>query len=69
MVKALADRLAEAFGNICMKKLERNTGGMPQMKVGPTNFDERNATGYSSCSRYPACPDHLEKKPYGNSWK
>ena len=62
MVKALADRLAEAFAEYLHEKVRKETWGYA--KGESLSCDELIKEAYN-CIRpapgYPACPDHLEK--------
>ncbi len=61
LVKALADRLAEAFAEL-MHKQVRQEWGMPD-PAGFTNRDliAEKYKGIRPAFGYPACPDHTEK--------
>ena len=62
MVKALADRLAEAFAECLHKKVRTELWGYAP-KEGLTNEDliEEKYSGIRPAPGYPACPDHTEK--------
>jgi 5-methyltetrahydrofolate--homocysteine methyltransferase len=62
MVKALADRLAEAFAEYLHKEVRTKHWGYAA-KEDLTNEDLINETykGIRPAPGYPACPDHLEK--------
>ncbi|KPK17896.1 MAG: methionine synthase [Myxococcales bacterium SG8_38] len=61
MVKALADRLAEAFAELLHERVRREWGYEP--KEGFTNEDliAERYRGIRPAFGYPACPDHTEK--------
>jgi len=63
MVKALADRLAEAFAEYLHKYVRTNAWGYAK-KECLTNEEliMENYKGIRPAPGYPACPDHLEKK-------
>lgn len=63
MVKALADRLAEAFAEYLHKKVRTDYWGY-QFNEALTNEDliKEKYTGIRPAPGYPACPDHLEKE-------
>jgi len=63
MVKALADRLAEAFAEYLHAKVRKEYWGYAKSE----NFDNEELikekyTGIRPAPGYPACPDHLEKR-------
>ncbi|HAI17899.1 MAG TPA: methionine synthase, partial [Xanthomarina gelatinilytica] len=63
MIKALADRLAEAFAEYLHKEVRTNYWNYAQDE-SLTNEDliKENYKGIRPAPGYPACPDHLEKK-------
>uniref|UniRef100_UPI0035151E35 vitamin B12 dependent-methionine synthase activation domain-containing protein n=1 Tax=Xanthomarina gelatinilytica TaxID=1137281 RepID=UPI0035151E35 len=63
MIKALADRLAEAFAEYLHKEVRTNYWNYVQDE-SLTNEDliKENYKGIRPAPGYPACPDHLEKK-------
>ncbi|TYA58005.1 vitamin B12 dependent-methionine synthase activation domain-containing protein [Formosa maritima] len=63
MIKALADRLAEAFAEYLHKEVRTNYWNYAQNET-LTNEDliKENYKGIRPAPGYPACPDHLEKK-------
>ncbi|GGG32892.1 methionine synthase [Bizionia arctica] len=63
MVKALADRLAEAFAEYLHKEVRVNHWNYTQDE-SLTNEDliKENYKGIRPAPGYPACPDHLEKR-------
>jgi 5-methyltetrahydrofolate--homocysteine methyltransferase len=62
MVKALADRLAEAFAECLHERVRRELWGYAP-KEGLTNEDliDEKYAGIRPAPGYPACPDHTEK--------
>ena len=67
MVKALADRLAEAFAEYLHHKVRTETWGYASDET--LNNEDLIKEGYQGirpAPGYPACPDHLEK---GTIWK
>ena len=63
MIKALADRLAEAFAEYLHKEVRTNHWGYAKNE-NLTNQDliKESYKGIRPAPGYPACPDHLEKK-------
>jgi len=63
MVKALADRLAEAFAEYLHKEVRINHWGYAKDET-LTNVEliKESYKGIRPAPGYPACPDHLEKK-------
>lgn len=63
MVKAIADRLVEAFAEYLHKMIRIKYWGYDE-KEKSTNEDliKENYNGIRPAPGYPACPDHLEKK-------
>jgi 5-methyltetrahydrofolate--homocysteine methyltransferase len=62
MVKALADRLVEAFAEYLHKKIRTSIWGYAKDEA-TTNEDliKEKYVGIRPAPGYPACPDHLEK--------
>ncbi|MBT8303673.1 MAG: methionine synthase [Bacteroidia bacterium] len=62
MIKALADRLAEAFAEYLHKEVRMNAWGYAKNE-NLTNEEliKENYKGIRPAPGYPACPDHLEK--------
>jgi 5-methyltetrahydrofolate--homocysteine methyltransferase len=63
MVKALADRLAEAFAEYLHERVRKEFWGYAKTE----NFDNKDLIGEKyigirPAPGYPACPDHLEKR-------
>lgn len=62
MIKALADRLAEAFAEYLHKKIRREDWGYaPQENLSNQELIKETYKGIRPAPGYPACPDHLEK--------
>ena len=62
MVKALADRFAEAFAEYLHEKIRREIWGYASDEVLSTEaLIEEIYKGIRPAPGYPACPDHLEK--------
>jgi len=62
MVKALADRLAEAFAEYLHEKVRKEIWGYASEEVlSPEELIDEKYKGIRPAPGYPACPDHLEK--------
>ena len=62
MVKALADRLAEAFAEYLHEVVRKETWGYaPQENLENQALIAETYRGIRPAPGYPACPDHLEK--------
>ncbi len=62
MVKALADRLAEAFAEFLHKEVRvKYWGYASDENLSNEDLIKENYTGIRPAPGYPACPDHLEK--------
>lgn len=62
MVKALADRLAEAFAEYLHKKVRiEHWGYQPDEQFSNESLIQEKYCGIRPAPGYPACPDHLEK--------
>ncbi|WP_067032535.1 methionine synthase [Allomuricauda sp. CP2A] len=62
MIKALADRLAEAFAEYLHKEVRTNYWGYAvDENLDNTDLIKENYRGIRPAPGYPACPDHLEK--------
>jgi 5-methyltetrahydrofolate--homocysteine methyltransferase len=62
MVKALADRLAEAFAEYLHEKVRKEIWGYASDEnLSKTDLIEEEYKGIRPAPGYPACPDHLEK--------
>ena len=67
MVKALADRLAEAYAEYLHKKVRTKYWGYsPKEKFNNYDLIKEKYSGIRPAPGYPACPDHLEKKTIWN---
>jgi len=63
MVKALADRLAEAFAEYLHREVRMNHWGYATNEVlANEELIKENYKGIRPAPGYPACPDHLEKQ-------
>jgi len=63
MIKALADRLAEAFAEYLHKEVRtKHWGYATEEKLSNQELIQENYKGIRPAPGYPACPDHLEKK-------
>jgi len=62
MIKALADRLAEAFAEYLHKKIRKNNWGYAdEEQLSNDELIKESYKGIRPAPGYPACPDHLEK--------
>ncbi len=61
MVKALADRLAEAFAEHLHERVRREWYA-PDERLSPQELIEERFRGIRPAFGYPACPDHSEKE-------
>ncbi|TDN90442.1 methionine synthase (B12-dependent) [Salegentibacter sp. 24] len=62
MIKALADRLAEAFAEFLHKKIRSEEWGYaPEENLSNEELIKETYKGIRPAPGYPACPDHLEK--------
>ena len=67
MVKAIADRLAEAFAEYLHKEIRTKYWGYSKdEKTSNDDLIKENYIGIRPAPGYPACPDHLEKKTIWN---
>ncbi len=62
MVKALADRLAEAFAECLHARARRDWGYGRDEKLGYQDLIAERYRGIRPAFGYPACPDHSEKR-------
>jgi 5-methyltetrahydrofolate--homocysteine methyltransferase len=62
MVKALADRLAEAFAEFLHERARREWGYEPEEGLSNEDLIGEKYRGIRPAFGYPACPDHTEKK-------
>ena len=63
MVKALADRLAEAFAELMHERTRKEFWGYAADEVStPEELISEKYVGIRPAPGYPACPDHTEKK-------
>jgi 5-methyltetrahydrofolate--homocysteine methyltransferase len=61
MVKALADRLAEAFAEYLHAQARRDWGYGAEETLSPEDLIAEKFRGIRPAYGYPACPDHSEK--------
>ncbi len=61
MVKALADRLAEAFAELLHERARRDWGYGKAEKLAKEDLIEERYRGIRPAAGYPSCPDHTEK--------
>ncbi|WP_439880752.1 methionine synthase [Pontibacter sp. MBLB2868] len=62
MVKALADRLAEAFAELMHQKVRRELWGYaPEEQLDNEGLIKEQYRGIRPAPGYPGCPDHTEK--------
>lgn len=70
MIKALADRLAEAFAECLHLKIRKEIWGyVPEEKLENESLIAEKYQGIRPAPGYPACPDHLEKRKLFNLLK
>lgn len=63
MVKAVADRLAEAFAEYLHEQVRKGCWGFaPDENLGNDELIRENYQGIRPAPGYPACPEHTEKK-------
>jgi 5-methyltetrahydrofolate--homocysteine methyltransferase len=63
MVKALADRLAEAFAELLHERVRREFWGYAsEEQLSNEDLISEKYDGIRPAPGYPACPDHTEKK-------
>jgi 5-methyltetrahydrofolate--homocysteine methyltransferase len=61
MVKALADRLAEAFAELLHARVRREWGYGAEEQLSQADLIAEKYRGIRPAFGYPACPDHTEK--------
>ncbi|MFK5982498.1 MAG: methionine synthase [Flavobacteriaceae bacterium] len=62
MIKALADRLAEAYAEYLHEQVrKKHWGYAADERLGLSDLIKENYKGIRPAPGYPACPDHLEK--------
>jgi 5-methyltetrahydrofolate--homocysteine methyltransferase len=61
MVRALADRLAEAFAEYLHQRARRDWGYGKEEKLSNDQLIAESYQGIRPAFGYPACPDHSEK--------
>lgn len=63
MIKAIADRLAEAFAELMHERVRKEFWGYGrQEKLSTDELIEEKYQGIRPAPGYPACPDHTEKR-------
>ena len=62
MVRALADRLAEAFAEMLHQRVRREWGYETDEELGADDLAGERYRGIRPAFGYPACPDHTEKR-------
>jgi 5-methyltetrahydrofolate--homocysteine methyltransferase len=62
MVKALADRLAEAFAEYLHAQARQDWGYAKDERLSPEDVAAEKYRGIRPAFGYPACPDHSEKR-------
>ncbi|MCK6528838.1 methionine synthase [Myxococcota bacterium] len=62
MVKALADRLAEAFTEVVHQRMRREWGFGRDEDLSPEDLRRERYRGIRPAPGYPACPDHTGKR-------
>jgi 5-methyltetrahydrofolate--homocysteine methyltransferase len=62
LVKALADRLAEAFAEMLHERARRECGYGEREKLSSADLAAEKYRGIRPAFGYPACPDHTEKR-------
>ncbi len=62
MVKALADRLAEAFAELLHHRARQDWGHAPDEPLSMEDIVKERYRGIRPAPGYPACPDHTQKK-------
>jgi 5-methyltetrahydrofolate--homocysteine methyltransferase len=61
MIKALADRLAEAFAEYLHEKVRKKYWAYEKETLSNNDLIKENYIGIRPAPGYPACPDHTEK--------
>jgi 5-methyltetrahydrofolate--homocysteine methyltransferase len=63
MIKALADRLSEAFTELLHEKIRKETWGyVPDEQLSMDELFKEKYKGIRPAHGYPACPEHSEKE-------
>lgn len=63
MIKALADRLSEAFTELLHEKIRKETWGYaPREELSMDDLFREKYSGIRPAHGYPACPEHSEKE-------
>jgi 5-methyltetrahydrofolate--homocysteine methyltransferase len=67
LLKALADRLAEAFAEFLHEKIRKTDWGYaPDENLSPEHLISEKYVGIRPAPGYPACPEHSEKRTLFN---
>ena len=61
MIKALADRLAEAFAELMHQNVRKEWGFPDEKNIGNYDLIKEKYRGIRPAFGYPACPNHEEK--------
>jgi 5-methyltetrahydrofolate--homocysteine methyltransferase len=61
MVKALADRMAEAFAELLHERVRRDWGYGKNEQLSKEDLIAEKYSGIRPAAGYPSCPDHTEK--------
>jgi 5-methyltetrahydrofolate--homocysteine methyltransferase len=61
MVKALADRMAEAFAELLHERVRRDWGDGKNEQLSKEDLIGEKYRGIRPAAGYPSCPDHTEK--------
>jgi 5-methyltetrahydrofolate--homocysteine methyltransferase len=69
VVKALADRLAEALAEMLHQRARRDWGYGADEQLSPSELIDERYRGIRPAFGYPACPDHSEKRKLFNLLK
>ena len=62
MIKALADRLAEALAELMHQRVRKEWGFPDDGKITNDDLIKENYRGIRPAFGYPACPNHEEKE-------
>jgi 5-methyltetrahydrofolate--homocysteine methyltransferase len=62
LVKALADRLAEAFAELLHERARRDWGYGKEERLSKEDLIDEKYRGIRPAAGYPSCPDHTEKQ-------
>src|SRR5207247_9463690 len=62
LIKALADRLAEAFAELLHERARRDWGYGRDERLSKNDLIDEKYRGIRPAAGYPSCPDHTEKQ-------